>query len=193
MANVASLTSNSAIELLFTDTNISLSFILQLMNPYSLASKALKNPYFSRPSEMILPPWPYCEIPASNGIGTARSVACLWQLVLDKHYLNTTLSKEVLRDLREEPTERPDGVLGQSMRYHLGFTRPSYTMKFGVSEFALGFAGIGGAFSFADPKLGLTYAYTPNRLGPVMWDDPRERALRHTLFQCLADSGIKAE
>ena len=191
MSDVATLHSNSAMEVLFSETNISLSLILQLINPYSTASKALKNPYFSRPSEMILPPWPYCEIPASNGIGTVRSVACLWQIALDKHFLGTQLSPDVINCLRSDPIERNDGVLGHTMRYHYGFTRPGQNLDFGASHQCLGFAGIGGSFSFAEPKYGLTYAYSPSRLGPVMWNDPRERALRLGLMDTLKKLNIQ--
>ncbi|MAZ44472.1 MAG: hypothetical protein CMF48_04785 [Legionellales bacterium] len=190
MSTVSGLTSHSAIELLFSETNVSLSMILQLLNPFSQASRALKNPHFSRPSDMIAPPWPYCEMPSSNGIGTVRSIACMWQLVLDKHYLPVRLREELVASLREDPVERPDSIIGHPMRYHYGFTRPGRSIHFGVSDQAIGFAGIGGAFSFADPSLGVTYAYAPNRLGPVMWDDPRERALRIALFETLESLGI---
>jgi CubicO group peptidase (beta-lactamase class C family) len=45
--------------------------------------------------------------------------------------------------------------------------------------------GLGGSFGFCDPQLGLGYAYTPNRLGVLPFDDRRDRRLRRALYGVL--------
>jgi CubicO group peptidase (beta-lactamase class C family) len=69
--------------------------------------------------------------------------------------------------------------------FALGFARPSQSFEFGSSYRALGHPGAGGSFAFADPELGLGFAYAPNRLGHYLRDDPREKALRDALYTCV--------
>jgi CubicO group peptidase (beta-lactamase class C family) len=66
--------------------------------------------------------------------------------------------------------------------YSLGFVKPFPKWVFGSSEKAFGTAGAGGSFGFADPDTGIGFAYAMNRMGFHLWSDPRELALRHTLF-----------
>jgi CubicO group peptidase (beta-lactamase class C family) len=69
--------------------------------------------------------------------------------------------------------------------YSLGFMKPFSGYQFGSSEAAFGAAGSGGSFAFADPESQVGYAYTPNKQGPYVLDDPRELALRNAFYSCL--------
>jgi hypothetical protein len=45
---------------------------------------------------------------------------------------------------------------------------------------------MGGSFGFADPELGLGYAYGLNRAGVGIPTDPREQAVRNAVTRCLS-------
>ena len=74
---------------------------------------------------------------------------------------------------------------GLDIRYSAGFLKPCPACPFGSSDRAFGAGGAGGAFGFADPDLGLGYAYAPNRMGFHMVDDPREQTPRAAVYRCL--------
>ena len=40
----------------------------------------------------------------------------------------------------------------------------------------------------ADPDTGVAFGYVMNRLGFHLWSDPRELALRHSLFHDILDA-----
>ena len=123
------------------------------------------------------------EMPALNGIGTARSVAKLYGSVATggSELGVTTPTLDALTSM--PPTDGlRDKVLHIDTVFSLGFVKPFPKWVFGSSEKAFGTAGIGGSFGFADPDTSIGFVYAMNRLGFHIWSDPRELALRHTLF-----------
>ena len=96
------------------------------------------------------------------------------------------ITTPTLDALTKPPTPPTDGlrdkVLHIDTAFSLGFTKPFPTLVFGSSEKAFGTRGVGGSFGFADPDTGIGFAYVMNRLGFHIWSDPREHALRETLF-----------
>jgi CubicO group peptidase (beta-lactamase class C family) len=129
------------------------------------------------------------ELPASNGTGQVRSIAALYSDALHGGPL-LGLTSGTLDELAApavDPTEgRRDLVLHVDTRYSLGFCKPFATFRFGSDDGrAFGCPGAGGSFAFADPATGIGFAYAPNRSGFRIWDDPRELALRDTLFRTV--------
>jgi CubicO group peptidase (beta-lactamase class C family) len=125
------------------------------------------------------------EIPASNGIGTARSVAKAYGSVAtggsDLGLAASTL--DALIQPATPPTHgMRDKVLHVDTVFSLGYFKPFPTFQFGSSSKAFGTPGLGGSFGFADPDTGIGFAYVMNRLGFHVWSDPRELALRQVLF-----------
>jgi CubicO group peptidase (beta-lactamase class C family) len=161
--------------------------LLGLANPFSTTSRAM-NPFdVSTPAELNAPEWRRLEIPAGNGVGTARALARLYgALATDGGPFG--LDRETLDALAAPGTPptrgRRDVVLGTDTAYSLGFWKPFDDFAFG-SEAAFGAPGAGGSFAFADPARELGFAYTPNRMGTHVWDDPREVRLRRTVERCL--------
>jgi CubicO group peptidase (beta-lactamase class C family) len=131
------------------------------------------------------------EIPASNGTGTARSVARLYGSAATGD-AQLGLSSDV-RDALEGPAVPPakglrDKVLQMDTSFSLGFGKPRSKFVFGSSGNAYGWCGAGGSFGFADPDTGIGFGYVMNKLGYHAHSDPRELALRQALFRDVLDA-----
>ena len=133
------------------------------------------------------------EIPAGGGMGDARSIAKLYGSAATGGS-EIGLSPTIL-DALKLPAISPtkglrDKVLQVDMKFSLGFSKPSPTIVFGSSDNAFGTPGAGGSFGFADPDIGVGFAYVPNRMGHHLID-PRERALRNVLFHDILGARIQ--
>ncbi len=156
----------------------------QVLNPLSLLRRAFR--------EIRLPlderAWLAHDLPSGNALGTARSVARLYDVLLQGGQ-ELGLKPEVVSELSAPPRPPRDGIRDQVMNldnlWHLGFVRPSEDFAFRPSLSAYGMPGLGGSFGFADPAAGIAYAYVPNRVGLLPFDDRRDRRLRAVLEQCL--------
>ncbi|GBE66856.1 serine hydrolase [Mycobacterium sp. MFM001] len=161
---------------------------LALLNPFGLISRAANLPNGIDPtrSDYNLDEMRTVEIPAANGIGTARSVAKAYGCVAtggtDIGLTPTTL------DALTQPAITPsrglrDKVLHVDSVFSLGYCKPVPRFEFGSSDKAFGTPGLGGSFGFADPDTGVGFGYVMNRLGFHLWSDPRELAVRQALFR----------
>lgn len=139
--------------------------------------QAMMNPQFLR-----------IEVPAGNGVGTARAIAQIYDRLANPGP-GSFISPETLDLLREPPRppkrSRIDRVLHAEMLFSLGFVKPSRDFKFGSDDAAFGALGGGGSFGFADPTMGIGAAYVPNYFDNYIANDPRELALRNALYACL--------
>jgi CubicO group peptidase (beta-lactamase class C family) len=160
-------------------------YMAALFNPRSLSARAVALPGVRELRDFNRDEMCAVEMPAMNGIGTARSVAKLYGSVATggSELGITTPIFDALTKPAIPPTDGlRDKVLQIDTLWSLGFVKPFPKLVFGSSEKAFGTAGIGGSFGFADPDTGIGFAYAMNRLGFHMWSDPRELALRQTLF-----------
>lgn len=161
-------------------------FVASLLNPFGLTARTLANPKgigdldaFNRDEVRAV------EIPAANGIGTARSVAKAYGCVATGgSELGLTAP---LLDALAKPAVPPtkglrDKVLHVDTTFSLGYLKPFPKFTFGSSDNAFGTPGAGGSFGFADPDTGIGFAYAMNRAGFHLYNDPRELALRQVLF-----------
>ncbi len=126
--------------------------------------------------------WRRIEIPSANGHGTARAVAALYGLYASGG--DGLLSPAMFTALTQVRIEGPDLVLPFDLSWRAGVLGNS-TGVFGPSANALGHYGWGGACGFADPDLGLAFAYIPNRQSHHLIGDPRARALIEALYAAL--------
>ena len=133
------------------------------------------------------------ELPAGNGIGTARSIARAYsafaegggELGIPPATMDLLTAPPSMRHPRDE-------VLGIPSYYSLGFLRSGANPPFGSTARAFGAPGAGGSFAFADPDARLGYAYVMNKLGYHLIDDPREKALRDAVYRALAVRAAQA-
>jgi len=126
------------------------------------------------------------EIPAGNGVGTARAIARAYSAfaegggelgITPATFASLTAPPELARPM--------DEVLGVPSWYSLGYLRPGPELGFGTSPRAFGTPGAGGSFAFADPDARLGYAYVMNKMDFYMFDDPREKPLRDAVHRAI--------
>lgn len=160
--------------------------VAALFNPFGLTVRSATiakgisgNAHFNREELRVV------EMPAVNGIGTARSIARLYGSAATGGS-EIGFSPGVLDDLKKAaipPTKGVrDKVFHVDTSFSLGFCKPAPIAVFGSSDTAFGTPGMGGSFGFADPDTGIGYGYVMNKLGFYQALDPRERALRDALF-----------
>ncbi|MBV9212161.1 MAG: beta-lactamase family protein [Actinobacteria bacterium] len=162
--------------------------VLGFVRRGSLTYRAFGNPRLRGPADLAARRFLAVELPAATGVGAPRAVAAVYgELATGGQavgYADATL------DELSAPPSTPSGgahdlVLRVETAFSLGFLRPSPLFRFGATDRAYGHTGAGGSFGFADPDLGLGFAYAPNRLGFHLRDDPREKALRDAVYAAI--------
>jgi CubicO group peptidase (beta-lactamase class C family) len=130
------------------------------------------------------------ELPAGNGVGTARAIARAYSAFAEGGG-EIGITPETFARVTAPPVVvgEKDVVLGVPSHFSLGFLRPGPEVWFGSSPRAFGAPGAGGSFAFADPDAHLGYAYVMNMLDFYLENDPREKALRDALYRAMARSG----
>jgi CubicO group peptidase (beta-lactamase class C family) len=127
------------------------------------------------------------ELPAGNGVGTARAMARAYSAFAEGgHELGITPETFAELTAPAEPANPIDAVLGIPSYFALGFLRPGPQPFFGSSPRAFGSPGAGGSFAFADPDAHVGYAYVMNKMNFHLVDDPREKAVRDAVYRGIA-------
>ncbi|HSC98068.1 MAG TPA: serine hydrolase domain-containing protein [Casimicrobiaceae bacterium] len=123
------------------------------------------------------------EVPSGGAVATARAIAHAYS-VFATGGRELGLRRETL-DLLAAPATPPafgfyDECLKGEVRFSLGFMKPSPALPFGGPR-SFGAPGSGGAMGYADPDIGVGYAYVTSQMGATLSGDPRDVALRHAL------------
>ena len=124
------------------------------------------------------PAWHAAEVPSSNGIATARSVA--------RYYANLdrVLSQPTLRLGTTVLSTRHDPLLGRVTSFGVGFQLQTELRTLGPMADAYGHGGAGGSVHGRWPRHRLGFSYAMNQLR----DDPRDvraAALLAALCHCV--------
>jgi CubicO group peptidase (beta-lactamase class C family) len=127
------------------------------------------------------------ELPAGNGVGTARAIARLYSAFAEGG-AELGVGPETMAALTAPPKTfaSNDVVMGLPSAFSLGFIRPGPEGAFGFGGRAFGMSGAGGSFGFADPDQRLGFAYVMNKMNFHIFDDPREKALRDAVHRAIA-------
>ena len=137
--------------------------------------------------------WRRASIPSTNGHGTARAVAALYDAFMR---LDPAQGGFVGPGLRAEATaivsDGIDRVLGKPSRFGLGFQLAQPTRPMGGSPSGYGHFGYGGTLGFADPESGVAFGYLMNRPGE-RWQTPRTNALVGAVYEALGKRALAAD
>jgi len=108
------------------------------------------------------------EIPAANGVATARGLAKMYGAIANGGHIDGRefLSPEVSAGLTGRPDLRPDRNLVIPLAFNLGY----HSLPFGAMR-GFGHIGLGGSTGWADPASGLSIGFVHNRLlTPMLLD-----------------------
>jgi CubicO group peptidase (beta-lactamase class C family) len=102
------------------------------------------------------------ELPAANGVATARALARMYGAIANGGVIDGTqfLSAELVAGLTSRPSLHPDGSIFMPLSFNLGYhglPLPGILPGFGH-------VGLGGSLGWADPATGVAFGFVHNRL-----------------------------
>ena len=102
------------------------------------------------------------EIPAANGVVTARALARMYGAIANGGEIDGTrfLSRELVAGLTGRRSLQPDRNLFVPLAFHLGY----HSLPIGNVMPGFGHVGLGGSVGWADPADGVAFALVHNRL-----------------------------
>ena len=167
-----------------------LRFTLEAMNPRSKIVRALHGSEF--PHDELRVYARNFEVPSGGGVGTAGAIAHAYSVfATGGRELGLKQATLALLAAPATPPTRGfyDECLKGEVQFSLGFMKPSALWPFGSAS-SFGSPGSGGSLGFADPSVGVGYAYVTNQMGTTLTGDPRDVALRDALYSALASKGL---
>jgi CubicO group peptidase (beta-lactamase class C family) len=185
-ARLATLSPPSRLHML---TGFPLRFTLEAMNRHSNIYRALvTNPGFAVYLDEQRVYARNFEVPSGGGVGTARGIAHAYG-AFAAGGRELGLRQETL-DLLAAPATRPtrgfydECMKADGIQFSLGFMKSTPIWPFGSAR-SFGSPGSGGSLAFADPDVGVGYAYVTSQMGTALTGDPRDVALREALYSAL--------
>jgi CubicO group peptidase (beta-lactamase class C family) len=122
------------------------------------------------------------EIPAANGVTTARALAKMYAAIANGGRIDNSqfLSRELVAGLTGRPSLYPDRNIFVPLSFHLGYHSVPFPPGFMPG---FGHAGLAGSVGWADPVTGLSFAFVHNRLLTRMMLDQVTFAGLHALIR----------
>lgn len=157
--------------------------------PGSLVSRSVRCLSLANPAGVGEASYRGVEIPSANGFGRAQAVARVYEVLArggSELGITSATWHELVAPVVLPKNGARDAILKIDTAYSFGFSRPSFSIRFGSDQRAFGSPGAGGSFGMADPAEQLGYAYLTNKMGYRIFDDPREKAVRDACYACLA-------
>ena len=124
------------------------------------------------------------EMPAANGITTARSLARMYAATVGPVGGVRLVDDETIAAASAEAVNGPDAVLVFPSQFGMGFMRHG-TLTPMLSAASFGHAGAGGSLGYADLDAKVGYGYVMNQMAGGIAGDPRTIALNEAVRACL--------
>ena len=154
-----------------------------LLDAGSLTHRSFANPAIP-PAAFNEPPFRGAEVPAGNGIGTARALAKMYAACIGEVDGVRLLHQDTLERAIATKARGHDLVMPYETHYGTGFQLP-FPFRPMAGEGSFGHYGSGGSVGFAHPELGFSFGYVMNQMRPAYGLDPRTSALVEALTTCL--------
>jgi len=160
--------------------------IARFMGPETLLGKVLRGPsnLFAYDERWNRREFHAAEMPSSNGIGTARSLARFYGALAGNVDGIRLLRPETIPLARTPQVDGPDAVIMIPTRFGVGFMLPP-VLSLAASDTAFGHPGAGGSLGFADPEAELGFGYVMNQMQLGTTGDPRSQALVEAVYTSL--------
>ena len=151
-----------------------------MLDPSTLAHKAffMPNGLFGTMNDPAA--WA-AQLPAANGMATARALSTMYAACLGEVGGVRLLAPETLRAAVSPQAEGADQVLLVESRFGLGF-QLSYPLRPMAGPGSFGHYGLGGSVGFGHPERGVAFGYVVNQMMPGGVVDPRSSALIEAVF-----------
>ncbi|MFI6124242.1 serine hydrolase domain-containing protein [Streptomyces sp. NPDC051064] len=130
------------------------------------------------------PDYRAAELPASNGVATARGLARCYAAMIGQVDGERLFAPATLTLARTEESAGPDRVLVVSTRFGLGYMLHGPAAPL-LGPGSFGHPGRGGSLGFADPETGIALGYVTNGLQKGVTADPRAQALVRAVRSAL--------
>jgi CubicO group peptidase (beta-lactamase class C family) len=131
------------------------------------------------------------EIPAANGVTTARGLARMYGAIANGGEVDGTrfLSRELVAGLTGRRSLRPDRNLFVPLAFHLGY----HSLPIGSVMPGFGHVGLGGSVGWTDPASGVAFALVHNRLlTPLVMTDHAAFVGIYALIRRAAEKARKS-
>ncbi len=150
-------------------------FMDEIMGPDTLLGQVLSGPselfgyddMWNRPEVLA------AEMPSSNGVGSARSIARMYAALIGEVDGIRLLEPATLASATEVQVSGPDRVIGLPMSFGLGYMTPPPAGPAG----SFGHAGAGGSLGIADPGGHWSLGYVMNQMQFGITGDARSTGL----------------
>ncbi|RII14998.1 Esterase EstB [Streptomyces sp. YIM 130001] len=136
------------------------------------------------------PAYRAAELPASNGIATARALSGFYASLIgdvereDGSWARPLFAPATVTLARTEESAGPDRVLVVNTRFGLGYMLHGPASPL-LGPGSFGHPGRGGPLGFADPESRVAFGYVTNGLHKGVTADPRAQALLRALKSAL--------
>ncbi len=160
--------------------------VAELLGSSSLTARVMNGPsdLFRYDEMWNRPDLLAAEMPSSNGVADARSLARLYAAAIGPVDGVRLLAPATVEAARIPHSEGPDRVILMPSRFGAGFALPPFLSPASGAR-AFGHPGAGGSLAFADPDAEIGFGYVMNEMRFDPQGDPRAAALVEAVYRSL--------